>query len=147
MKNKYFQYARWNQERQAFIDRYGNVQEEFREIKVEAATSTDINKAIMRCLVKCLAMHGVGISLYCGEPMGAPKEAANDTPPARSEAPFPEEPSPALATEAERKKFFAAAEKAGRDTTEVMKEAGWTSGKMTKEHYKAVMKILEKGNK
>ena len=35
--------------------------------KVEAATMTDINKAIMRCLVKNLAMFGLGLYVYSGE--------------------------------------------------------------------------------
>ena len=36
-------------------------------IKVESATMFDINKTIMRCLVKNLAMFGLGLSLYAGE--------------------------------------------------------------------------------
>jgi hypothetical protein len=35
--------------------------------KVEAATTFDINKTIMRCLVKNLAMFGLGIYIYAGE--------------------------------------------------------------------------------
>lgn len=35
--------------------------------KVEAATMFDINKTIMRCLVKNLAMFGLGLALYSGE--------------------------------------------------------------------------------
>lgn len=38
-----------------------------REKTVEAATMFDINKTIMRCLVKNLAMHGLGLSLYHGD--------------------------------------------------------------------------------
>ena len=34
---------------------------------VEAATMFDINKAIMRCLVKNLAMFGLGLHIYAGE--------------------------------------------------------------------------------
>lgn len=38
------------------------------EVKtVEAATMFDINKTIMRCLVKNLAMFGLGLALYSGE--------------------------------------------------------------------------------
>lgn len=39
----------------------------YKEITVEAATMFDINKTIMRCLVKCLAMFGLGIYIYAGE--------------------------------------------------------------------------------
>ena len=34
---------------------------------VEAIDSFAINKAIMRCFVKCIAMHGLGLNLYTGE--------------------------------------------------------------------------------
>lgn len=37
------------------------------EKTVEAATMMDINKAIMRCLVKNLAMFGLGLYIYAGE--------------------------------------------------------------------------------
>lgn len=43
-----------------YTTRYG-------EKTVEAATSFDINKTIMRCLVKNLAMFGMGIYIYAGE--------------------------------------------------------------------------------
>jgi hypothetical protein len=39
----------------------------FGDKKVEAATTFDINKTIMRCLVKNLAMFGLGIYIYAGE--------------------------------------------------------------------------------
>lgn len=38
-----------------------------REIPVSAATMFDINKTIMRCLVKNLAMFGLGLYIYAGE--------------------------------------------------------------------------------
>ena len=43
-----------------FITRYG-------EKDVAAATTFDINKTLMRCLVKNLAMFGMGIYIYAGE--------------------------------------------------------------------------------
>lgn len=48
------------------------------EKEVEAATMFDINKTIMRCLTKNLAMFGLGLSLYQGEdlPAVATKEEA-----------------------------------------------------------------------
>jgi hypothetical protein len=42
--------------------------------KVEPATMFDINTAIMRCLVKNIAMFGLGLSLYYGEDLPAIKE-------------------------------------------------------------------------
>lgn len=48
------------------------------EKSVEAATMFDVNKTIMRCLTKNLAMFGLGLSLYQGEdlPTIATKEEA-----------------------------------------------------------------------
>lgn len=39
----------------------------YKEKEVEPATMFDINKTIMRCLVKNLAMYGLGLALYSGE--------------------------------------------------------------------------------
>jgi hypothetical protein len=39
----------------------------FGDKQVDAATTFDINKTIMRCLVKNLAMFGLGIYIYAGE--------------------------------------------------------------------------------
>lgn len=39
----------------------------FGEKTVDAATMTDINKTIMRCLTKNLAMFGLGLYIYAGE--------------------------------------------------------------------------------
>ena len=46
-----------------------------REKSVEAATMFDINKTLMRAFIKCLAMHGLGLSLYFKETV-APETAA-----------------------------------------------------------------------
>lgn len=47
-----------------------------KETNVEAATMFDINKTIMRCLVKNLAMFGLGLYIYAGEdlPEETPKQ-------------------------------------------------------------------------
>lgn len=54
---------------------------------VEAASTFDINKTIMRCLVKNLAMFGMGIYIYAGEDLP-------ETPvtPEAAPAPAPEKP-------------------------------------------------------
>ena len=39
----------------------------YKEKEVDEATMFDINKSIMRCLVKNLAMYGLGLALYSGE--------------------------------------------------------------------------------
>ena len=57
-----------------WLDRYGNEQPEFLTKTCEAATMFDVNKTIMRCLVKNLAMFGLGLYIYAGEDL--PEEAA-----------------------------------------------------------------------
>lgn len=67
MKIQPYTYQVWNKTTKQYENR-----------KVEAATMFDINKAIMRCLTKCLAMHGLGIYLYNGEDMPEPVESNNE---------------------------------------------------------------------
>jgi hypothetical protein len=58
------------------------------EKQVDAATTFDINKTMMRCLVKNLAMFGLGIYIYAGEdlPEGEAQEKAKpNTPPAAAQ--------------------------------------------------------------
>jgi hypothetical protein len=56
----------------SYTTRYG-------EKSVEAATMFDINKTLMRCLVKNLAMFGMGIYIYAGEDL--PEESVVATTP------------------------------------------------------------------
>lgn len=46
---------------------YDKYKKQYIEKTVEAATMFDINKTIMRCLVKNLAMFGLGLYIYTGE--------------------------------------------------------------------------------
>ena len=46
---------------------YDKFKKEYVERTVEAASMFDINKTIMRCLVKNLAMFGLGLYIYAGE--------------------------------------------------------------------------------
>lgn len=48
----------------------------YKEFTVEAATMFDINKSIMRCLTKNLAMFGLGLYIYAGEDL--PESEEND---------------------------------------------------------------------
>jgi len=61
-----------------------------------APTAFDINTSIQRCLVKAIALHGLGLYIYAGEdlPQIGTEPAANDPAP-RAEAPAPE-PRPKL---------------------------------------------------
>lgn len=58
MKTGPYTYQVWNKTTKQYENR-----------KVEAATMFDINKTIMRCLTKNLAMFGLGLYLYNGEDM------------------------------------------------------------------------------
>jgi hypothetical protein len=57
----------------AYQTRYG-------EKTVDAATMFDINKTLMRCLVKNLAMFGLGIYIYAGEDLPESETATVVTP-------------------------------------------------------------------
>lgn len=46
----------------------------YKETTVEPATMFDINKTIMRCLVKCLGMFGLGLYVYNGEDLPEAEE-------------------------------------------------------------------------
>lgn len=50
------------------------------EKTVEAATMFDINKTIMRCLVKNLAMFGLGLYIYAGEDLPNGEEEKKEPP-------------------------------------------------------------------
>lgn len=73
MKRHAYTYQVWN-----------NYQKRFEEKTVEAATMFDINKTIMRCLTKNLAMFGLGLYIYAGE----------DLPEQDTEQPAPPAPAP-----------------------------------------------------
>ena len=62
-----------------------------KEIQVNAATMFDVNKTIMRCLTKNLAMFGLGLYIYAGEDLPEdeqPTEAPQK--PAQKPAPVPQ---------------------------------------------------------
>ena len=51
----------------AMLDRPYEVQTKYNKFTVNPATMFDINKTIMRCLTKNLAMFGLGLYIYAGE--------------------------------------------------------------------------------
>ena len=66
IKNPLFKYAKKGEDGK-YRDKYGNVQEEVLVKVCNAATMFDVNKTIMRCLVKNIAMFGLGLYIYAGE--------------------------------------------------------------------------------
>ena len=79
VKNPNFKYATWNDQKKGYYDRYGKEQPEYLIKHCDAASMMDINKTIMRCLVKNLAMFGLGLYIYAGEDL---PEAEQDNAPA-----------------------------------------------------------------
>lgn len=84
VKNPNFKYAKREADG-VYRDRYGNEQPQYIEKVVGAATMFDINRTVMRCLTKNLAMFGLGLYIYAGEDLpeerfDAPKEAPKAKP-------------------------------------------------------------------
>ena len=57
---------------------YDNYKKQYVEKTVNAATMFDVNKTIMRCLVKNLAMFGLGLYVYAGEDLPNEETLQND---------------------------------------------------------------------
>lgn len=74
VKNSNFKWAKQAEDGK-YYDKYGNEQTEFITKTVAPATMFDVNKTIMRCLVKNLAMFGLGLYIYAGEDL--PEDAEN----------------------------------------------------------------------
>ena len=85
VKNPNYKYAKWDERRNGRYDKFGNRQEETITKRVEAATMFDVNKAIMRCLVKNLAMFGLGLYIYAGEDL--PEGGDDPEPPKGTQEP------------------------------------------------------------
>lgn len=66
VKNPNFRYAKKCDDG-VYRDSYGREQPQYIEKHVDPASMFDVNKAIMRCLVKNLAMFGLGLYIYAGE--------------------------------------------------------------------------------
>lgn len=67
MKTEPYTYQVWDKANRQYVEK-----------KVEAATMFDINKTLMRCLVKNLAMFGLAIYIYAGEDMPETVESSNE---------------------------------------------------------------------
>lgn len=56
------------------------IKTKYKDVAVAQASMFDINKAIMRCLVKNLAMFGLGLYIYAGEDLPEGEEGQQTTP-------------------------------------------------------------------
>lgn len=50
-----------------------------KSIPIESITSADAEKSIKRCLVKCAALHGLGLSLWTGEELSTAAKRKKET--------------------------------------------------------------------
>ena len=78
---------------------------------VQPATMFDINKTIMRCLTKNLAMFGLGLYIYAGEDL--PEDVETDVP--------TEEPKPEAVKKPEPKEIPKPENKASKQDVEILK--------------------------
>lgn len=60
---------------------------DYRNKPISTPNSFDVNTSIMRCLVKAIAMHGLGLYIYAGE--GAPEDAEEPPKPEPKPTPTP----------------------------------------------------------
>ena len=67
MKLQPYTYQVWDNYKKAYVEKI-----------VQAATMFDINKTLMRCLVKNLAMFGLGLYIFQGDDL--PEKSTDDTP-------------------------------------------------------------------
>ncbi len=67
MRSEPYSYKVWNRQSRQYEERM-----------VEEATMFDINKAIMRCLVKNMALFGLGLYIYAGEDLPETAEESSD---------------------------------------------------------------------
>lgn len=51
------------------------VKTKYKTLTIQKASMADINRSIMRCLTKCLGMHGLGLYLYQGEDLPSVEQA------------------------------------------------------------------------
>lgn len=79
MKLEPYSYQAWDNYKKAYVEK-----------TVQAATMFDVNKTIMRCLVKNLAMFGLGLYIYAGDDL--PEKATDDQTPT-SPSPSSQQPS------------------------------------------------------
>lgn len=78
----------------AMLDHPYEVQTKYNKFTVQPATMFDINKTIMRCLTKNLAMFGLGLYIYAGEDLPETPEEEKVTQPAKAQKKAQAKPEP-----------------------------------------------------
>lgn len=127
-----------------------SVKTKYKEIWVAPATMFDINKTIMRCLVKNLAMFGLGLYIYAGEDLPEsdtvrtePFNSAPDQKPveaAQQEGPGPDDP----VTKAEWNAMLAMISRKGLSAQDIGARWGFAKRSQLKYGiYTALMKTMD----
>lgn len=78
----------------AMLDHPYEVQTKYNKFTVQPATMFDINKTIMRCLTKNLAMFGLGLYIYAGEDLPETPDEEKITQPAKAQKKAQAKPEP-----------------------------------------------------
>lgn len=140
VKNQNFKWAKLNKEDGKYYDKYGNEQEEYIFKTVEAATMFDINTAIMRCLVKNIAMFGLGLYIYAGEDL--PQEDVKENSGTQKEQ---DDIANSLIDEPKKKVLISTAKQKGVELVRVLERYNLNSvDEMTMDSWMKAMKVLEK---
>lgn len=87
----------------AMLDRPYEVQTKYNKFTVQAATMFDVNKTIMRCLTKNLAMFGLGLYIYAGEDLPEVSDEVVQDAPAKTTSKSKKDATAEKPTEAETK--------------------------------------------
>jgi hypothetical protein len=116
-----------------------------------APSAFDINTSIQRCLVKAIALHGLGLSIYAGEDLPDLDEAAPERTESRKPASVTtlpkadsfDAPEP-LATEAQKKFVQRLLKETGTDLVQLLEYFGFASiDAIPKAEVNRVIKALE----
>jgi hypothetical protein len=103
-------------------------------------TSFDINTSIQRCLVKAIALHGLGLYIYAGEDL-----PNCDKSPEKAQAPATTHPIVAPATPAQIRYLERLIKETGHDLAKLLAYYGAESlDKLTKQSASRAIKSLEK---
>ena len=125
---------------------------------VEAATMFDINKTIMRCLTKNLAMFGLGLYIYAGEDLPESEDAPKEEPNPKSEPKPKSEPQPKgkktdtgkteKVTQAQLTRLYAITGNHADIAKKVMEKYKYSSSKdILKKDYENIVKEIEQAVK
>jgi hypothetical protein len=86
---------------------------------IEMPNAFEINSSIQRCLVKSIALHGLGLSVYAGEDLPATDQQAQ-VPAAKPKAPVTEHPAASPASAAQIRFIEALIAETGSELTKVL---------------------------